>query len=45
MVEPGKLAREADIGTDLSDLQRAVGGGLIDTYYPFEEMTCIVLYA
>ena len=43
MVEPGKLAREADIGTDLSDLQAAVGGGFIETFYPFDEMVCIVL--
>lgn len=27
-VEPGELAVEADIGTELSDLQRAVGGGI-----------------
>ena len=42
LVEPGKLAREADIGTDLLDLQRAVGGGFIETFYPFEE-SCVLV--
>lgn len=41
LVEPGKYAREAEIGTELSDLQE-VCGGWIQTYYPFEEMVCIV---
>lgn len=41
LVEPGKYAREAVIGTELSDLQE-VCGGWIQTYYPFEEMVCIV---
>ena len=41
LVEPGKLARVAEIGTELEDLQRAVQG-LIETYYPFEEEVCIV---
>ena len=40
--EPGRKARIAEIGTELSDLQRAVGGGFIETYYPFEEEVCIV---
>jgi len=31
--EPGKLARIKEIGTELEDLQRAVGGGLIEAYY------------
>ena len=39
--EPGKLARIKEIGTELEDLQRAVGG-LIETCYPFEEAACIV---
>ena len=39
--EPGKTARIAEIGTGLEDLQRAVGG-LIETFYPFEEEVCIV---
>ena len=45
LVEPGKLAREAEIGTELEDLQAAVGGGWIETFYPFEsdEMVCVVL--
>ena len=42
LVEPGKLAREADIGTELSDLQRAVRGGFIETFYPFEE-SCVLV--
>ena len=40
--EPGKNARIVEIGTELSDLQRVVGGGFIETYYPFEEEVCIV---
>ncbi len=39
--EPGKLAREAEIGTELADLQQAVGG-LIETYYPFRDGTVVV---
>lgn len=39
--EPGKLAEIKEIGTELEDLQRAVGG-LIETCYPFEEPVCIV---
>ena len=39
--EPGKLARIAEIDTDLAGLQQAVGG-LIETSYPFEEEVCIV---
>lgn len=41
MLEPGKAARTAEIGTSLEDLQQAVGG-MIETYYPFEEEVCIV---
>ena len=41
-VEPGEMAREADIGTELSDLQRAVGGGFIETFYPFDEPVVLV---
>ena len=33
LCEPGKLARITEIGTELEDLQRTVGG-LIETYYP-----------
>ncbi len=40
--EPGKLARERLIGSELGHLQQAVGGGFIETYYPFEEEVCIV---
>ena len=41
LCEPGKVARVAEIGTELSDLQKVVGG-LIEPYYPFEEQVCIV---
>ena len=41
MCEPGQLARITEIGTELEDLQQAVGG-LIEAYYPFEEQVCIV---
>ena len=41
LVEPGKLARIAHIGTSLSELQAAVGGN-IETFYPYEEEVCIV---
>ena len=40
--EPGRLARMREIGTELEDLQQAVGGGLIEPYYPFNEGVCIV---
>ena len=40
-VEPGKLAKTAEIGTRLEDLQAAVGG-CIEAFYPFEEEVCIV---
>ena len=43
MVEPGKMAREADIGTDLSELQEAVGGGYIETCYAFENEACCIV--
>lgn len=41
MVEPGRTARVAEIGTELKDLQDAVGG-YIETVYPFDEDSCIV---
>ena len=41
IVEPGKLAREADIDASLEGLQRVVGG-YIEAMYPFEEEVCIV---
>ena len=41
LLEPGKLARTAEIGTSLEDLQKIVEG-LIEAYYPFEEQVCIV---
>lgn len=36
-----RLPEWQEIGTELSDLQRVVGG-LIEPYYPFEEQVCIV---
>jgi hypothetical protein len=41
LVEPGKLARPADIDPSLAGLQKVVGG-CIEVYYPFEEQVCIV---
>ena len=41
LVEPGKLARIAKVGTTLDAMQRTVGGD-IEAYYPFEEQVCIV---
>lgn len=40
-VEPGENAVIREIGTSLPELQEAVGG-LIETYYPFDEEVCIV---
>ena len=41
LLEPGKLARIAEIGHSLEQLQAAVGGD-IEAIYPFEEEVCIV---
>ena len=41
LLEPGKLARTAEIGTSLEILQKVVDG-LIEPFYPFEEQVCIV---
>ncbi len=42
LVEPGKYARTATIGSRLEDLQKVVGG-LIEPFYPFDDPdTCIV---
>lgn len=41
LCEPGRMARYVEIGTDLKDLQKVVGG-MIEAYYPFEEQVCIV---
>jgi len=40
-VEPMKPARELELGTELEDMQRAVGGN-IEPYYPFDEAVAIV---
>lgn len=41
LLEPGKLARIAEIGTKLEDLQAAVGG-MIEAAYYFPEPVCLV---
>lgn len=41
LLEPGKLARTADIDSSLEGMQRVVGGD-IEAYYPFEEQVCVV---
>ena len=40
-VEPGKLARTAEIESSLEGLQKAVKGS-IEAFYPFEEEVCII---
>ena len=35
MLEPGKLARTAEIDASLTGMQKVVGG-LIEPFYPFE---------
>jgi len=41
LVEPGKLARPAEIESSLAGLQQTVNGS-IEAFYPFEEEVCIV---
>ena len=41
MLEPGKLARTAEIDASLAGMQKVVGG-LIEPFYPFDEQVCIV---
>lgn len=41
LLEPGKLARVAEIGSSLKSMQKVVGG-LIEPFYPYEEQVCIV---
>lgn len=42
MLEPGKMAKVTEINSSLASLQAAVGGGLIEAVYPFEEEVAIV---
>ena len=42
LLQPGKLAKTAEIDASLEGMQRAVGGGLIEAVYPFEEEVCLV---
>ena len=41
VVEPGKTARIAEVGTSLDAMQQTVGGD-IEACYPFDEQVCIV---
>ena len=41
LLEPGKLARTAEIDASLAGMQKIVDG-LIEPFYPFEEQVCIV---
>ncbi len=41
LLEPGKLARTAELCTSLEELQKVVDG-LIEPFYPFEGQVCIV---
>jgi len=41
LVEPGKTARIAEVGTSLDVMQQTVGGD-IEACYPFDEQVCIV---
>jgi len=41
ILEPNKIARVAEIGTELEDLQKIVGGS-IQAVYPFDDPVCIV---
>lgn len=40
-VEPGKCARVIELGTELEDMQNAVGGD-IEGIFPFREQVCLV---
>jgi hypothetical protein len=42
MVEPGKIPYETEIANELKSLQKAVGGGLIEITYPFDDNAVIV---
>ena len=42
MLQPGKLAKAVEIDASLEGMQRAVGGGLIEPVYPFDEEVCLV---
>ena len=41
LLEPGRLARVADINSSLEGMQKTVGGW-IEAVYPFEEEVCII---
>jgi hypothetical protein len=41
-VEPGKPACVREIGTELEDIQEAVGGGPFECVYPHEDNTMLV---
>ena len=41
LLEPGKLARAAEIDASIAGMQNVVDG-LIEPFYPFAERVCIV---
>ena len=42
MLQPGKLAKTVEIDASLEGMQQAVGGGLIEPVYIFDEEVCLV---
>ena len=42
MVEPGKYPRQVELGTELEDLQKAVGGN-IEVVYPFDDKIGLIM--
>ena len=42
MVEPGKYPKQAEIGTGLEDLQKAVGG-MIEVVYPYDDPVALIM--
>lgn len=42
MVEPNKYPRQIEIGTDLEDLQKSVGG-MIEVIYPYDEPVALIM--
>jgi hypothetical protein len=43
VIEPGLPAYSGEIGPDLQSMQRAVGGGLIEVTYPFEDEHAVMV--
>ncbi len=40
-LEPGRVARAVEVGTNLKDMHNLIGG-YVETLYPFEDKVCIV---